>query len=280
MGNNLEGVHIFWDNDATLVDSEIIAMPHAVESVFAFLESKGLGSNIPVSSRKKYEVEWAGEQISQMFKTVDGWFDIGLSEDLIAELSADDAKRVIKALESVKVIDGIPEALIEVTQQGAISSVVTSSSLARVVPGLKNNGLMPYFTGDNKESRVWSATETLLAAPKYGRVIPKSATTPEIYLYALETTGAVQAIAIEDSASGACAAAAAGIPVIGTTAASHISPETKVAHGEALIARVSETLGRKAGPNDIEIVHDPREIPSAIARVLGREVPKKGIAID
>lgn len=279
MSYDFSGIHVLWDNDATLVDSEIIAMPHAVDSVFDYLESVGLGSNIP---RKPYVVQWAGEQITQMFATVDGWFpsgEAGLTAEKIAELSADDARRVIEALKDVKVIDGITEALQQITDQGGTSSVVTSSSLLRVVPGLENNGLVPFFT-HNGQPQIWSATETLIADKRYGRAIPKSATSPEIYHYALEATHAQhgKVIAIEDSGSGVGAAIAAGIPVVGTTAASHISPETKVSHGEGLIKKASSVLGRNATEKEITIVQDPREIPEVIGRMLG--LPVLGINLD
>lgn len=271
---DFSGVNVLCDNDATLVDSEIIAMPHAIESVFAYFDALGLTPNVPVSDREKYAVEWAGKQISQMFAIVEEWTGHKIGQELLDQLCADDADRVIEALKEVKVIAGIPEALAELRDGGATLSVVTSSSLLRVVPGLENNSLVEFFATDGSEPRIWSAKESLEEHPKYGRAIPKSAEHPEIYELALEFTGAdpKKVVAIEDSGSGLGAAVALGIPVIGLTAASHIADEDKQAHGQKLIDKASEVLGRPATEADIIIVHDPAEIPSAIGRILNLPV--------
>lgn len=275
-GFDFDGVTVLWDNDATLVDSEIIAMKVAVDSVFDYFDKLGLTRNVPVADRKKYEVEWAGKQISQMFEKVGVWTDHIIPADVLAELCADDARRVIVALEKVEAIEGIAETLSELRHAGAEQAVVTSSSLLRVVPGLQNNDLDRFFIalsgieGLGTEPRIWSATETLENDERYGKAIPKSSTSPQIYEFALDATKAQpgKVIAIEDSASGVGAAVAAGIPVVGLTAASHISAENKEAHAQMLIDKVSEVLGRPATEKDIVVVHDARDIPETIGRML------------
>ncbi len=277
MSFNFSGVNVLWDNDATLVDSEIIAMPHAVASVFAYFESRGFERNIPSArERKIYEVQWAGKQISQMFEIVEGWVGHQISDEERAALCADDAARVIEALKEVQVIVGIPEALAEVRDGGGTNSVVTSSSLLRVVPGLVNNDLVEFFTNGDSDPRIWSATETLQADPRYGRAIPKSSQSPQIYHYALEATNAQPGlvVAIEDSGSGVGAAVAAGIPVIGITAASHILPKARDAHAQGLIDKASEVLGRPATSKDILVVDHAYELSSAIGHIL--ELPPLG----
>lgn len=275
------GVEVLFDNDATLVDSEIVAMPHAIESVFAYFDELGLTPNVPKSDRERYAVEWAGKQISQMFAIVEGWTDHMIGQEKLRELCDDDARRVIEALKDVKVIEGIPEALEELQEAGARLSVVTSSSLLRVVPGLENNDIAKYFRTDGQD-RIWSAKETLEQDPEFGVAIPKSAKNPEIYQLALNRTGAVagKVVAIEDSASGVGAAVALGIPVVGLTAATHISAQDKTAHGEGLIAKASEVLGRPATDKDIVIVHDPRDIPQAIGRILDLPVVQRVAGIN
>lgn len=273
---DFEGVTVLWDNDATLVDSEIIAMKVAVDSVFDYFDGLGLTSNVPVSDRKKYEVQWAGKQISQMFEQVSQWTDHMIPPGLLDQLCADDAKRVIIALEQVKAIEGIAETLSELRQAGVEQAVVTSSSLLRVVPGLENNDLDRFFIalsgieGLGDEPRIWSATETLQNDVRYGKAIPKSSTAPEIYEFALDATKASKGkvIAIEDSASGVGAAVAAGIPVVGLTAATHIAPEDKEGHAQMLKDKVSDLLGRPSTDKDIVVVGDPRDIPDTIGRML------------
>jgi|GEM_PF-6213283 len=290
---DFKDVTVFWDNDATLVDSEIIAMKVAVDSVFDYFDKLGLTSNVPVSDRKKYEVQWAGKQISQMFEQVAQWTDHMFPEGVLEELCADDARRVIIALQEVRAIEGIREALSELRDAGADQTVVTSSSLLRVVPGIENNGLAEFFiprSADGSqvgEPRIWSATETLKGDPRYGKAIPKSSTSPQIYEFALLETQATAGrfIAIEDSASGVGAAAAAGIPVVGLTAASHIAPETREEHAQKLIDKVAEVLRRPTTEKDIIVVDDPRYIPDTIGimldlPVVARTAPGAGAQVS
>lgn len=278
---NFSGVEVFWDNDATLVDSEIIAMPHAVASVMAELARRGLDSYISQEEQAELSIKWAGKQISQMFKLVEERFGFTLDDDYRQLLCDDDAQRVINALKAVQVIPGIEYALQTIQQAGGYNSVVTSSSLLRVIPGLENNDLLDFFREqDTQEPRVWSATETLQSDDRYGRVIPKSSDHPEIYEFALDARNAKmgKVVAVEDSASGVGAAIRAGIPVVGLVAASHI--HDRAAHGQGLRDKVKETLGKishgkPVHESDIDtrlvLVHDPREIPQAIGRLLGLE---------
>lgn len=281
MAKILDGINVFFDNDATLVDSEIIAMPHAVTSVIRVMESRDIQHGIDKEQFDALVIKLAGKQISQMMKIMEARYGFKLSDAEMLELCQDDANRVIDALADVKLIDGIPELLEELSQSGAKMSVVTSSSLLRVIPGLINNDILKYFAGEtDSETRVWSAAETLTADPRYGRAIPKSSTSPEIYEYAIGESGARQgnAVAIEDSASGVGAAIAAGIPVVGLTAASHILDKT--AHATALREKVRDVLQTKSVTSCIDdmevdkwilIASHPREIPRAIEQLLGIE---------
>ncbi len=234
--------HIFWDNDGTLVDSESLAMAVAVDAVIAAFADFTDPSTFPPSDRMALITGWAGLQFGQMLDITEMRYNSVLPKSTRAEVVEQCRIDTLHVLQTVEVIPGVADVIDHFAQRDILSSVVTSSALERVLPGLAHTELLPRFTDLNGQ-RVYSA-ETTLPTPQ-----PKPH--PAIYLYALDRHNADprDVVAIEDSPSGVRAAKAAGIRVIGWTAAPHITD--KIGHAERLRdAGAFMTVGQPAQLRD------------------------------
>lgn len=215
--------HVLFDCDGTLVDSEILAMRVAVQS----LNEKIVEFGGEPYDEMDYIQTRAGGHFSQMIQwAMDDHPGLEIDADA---LDLHNRQRTIDVLGADCVtFDDMLDTLAGLDQRGIGMSVVTSSELARVLPPLKNNGLHGYFVRENEEM-IYSAVNTLNP--------PKPKPDPSVYLHALDVEGlnADECIAVEDSLSGVKSAVAAGIEVIGFVGASHIPDHMKAEHAQKLI---------------------------------------------
>ncbi|RMZ15803.1 hypothetical protein D0860_01400 [Hortaea werneckii] len=102
--------------------------------------------------------------------------------------------------------EGVLEVLERIEKEGVYGmAIVSSSAMPRVVAGIRKAGMERFFP----EERRFSAASSLEP--------PSSKPDPTIYRFACERVGCRvdEAVAIEDSRSGATAATQAGIPLLG-----------------------------------------------------------------
>jgi HAD superfamily hydrolase (TIGR01509 family) len=111
-----------------------------------------------------------------------------------------------KLLEKCQPCEGAPEVLEKLSKEDKYPrAVVSTSAKPRVVASLQKTDMIKYF----REEHVFSAATSLNP--------PSSKPDPAIYLHACKVLGVEpgNALAVEDSKSGATAAKRAGIPLIG-----------------------------------------------------------------
>ena len=192
--------HLLFDCDGVLVDTEYIAaikMTHALQ---------GLGVDFSV---EYYLQNLSGTTFSSIVHRYNK-----------NSLSEDEVHRFINRVEDevaaeVKLIDGVNELLGNLPYA---KSVVSNSSTCTVENVLKVTGITDHFS-----PKIFSSE--LVSQPKPA---------PDIYRLAIKSLGydAAEIVVIEDSISGAKAALAAGLKVIGFTGGSHILP----GHDQKLLA--------------------------------------------
>ncbi len=212
--------HVIWDCDGVLVDSEKLAMRVAAEIVDEALKNSGK----PGVDIDQFVVDYAGKHFSHMLA------DVGL-DDPEGNLDRIKMQRTIEVLTNdVETFAGLRESMQALKDRGVVQAVATSSELLRVLPCLDKHSLTDFFRGPDGTLHVYSAMDSL--SP------PVLKPEPDIYLYAMKRIGACpeNAIAVEDSASGATAAVRAGLRVLGFIGAGHIPAGQKEAHGRKLQA--------------------------------------------
>ncbi|RMY64036.1 hypothetical protein D0863_10111 [Hortaea werneckii] len=102
--------------------------------------------------------------------------------------------------------EGVLSVLEGIAAQGQLGmAIVSSSAMPRVVAGIRKAGMERFFPADKRFSAATSLDP------------PSSKPDPTIYRFACERVGCAvgEAVAIEDSRSGATAATRAGIPLLG-----------------------------------------------------------------
>ncbi|MFZ4514808.1 MAG: HAD-IA family hydrolase [Acidimicrobiia bacterium] len=224
--------HVFWDCDGTLVDSEIIAMAVAIDTLIEHFDD-------PLSfspyEREQLIHDWAGMHFDQMIALCAAQYE-PVTEAERQEMMHRNHARTLDALSKVDAIFGINTALATIESVGAVNTVVTSSELDRVCISLEAAELRHYFHDADGTERIYSATSTL--------PVPTPKPDPAIYHYALERAGTdtSSVVAVEDSRSGVRAAVAAGIPVIGFVAGRHVPAARRMAHGAALMEAGAMTV--------------------------------------
>ena len=184
--------HILFDCDGVLVDTEYTA---AIKMTAAL---QSLGVDVTVDY---YLENLTGTTFSSI---VDKYLQNSISNDDAVQL----VERVEdEVAEDVKLIEGVDELLSSITLK---NSVVSNSAILRVEHALRHTGIDHHFS------------KTIFSAELVNR--PKPA--PDVYLLAIKSLGCApsEIIVVEDSITGATAAIAAGLKVIGFTGASHILP--------------------------------------------------------
>lgn len=238
--------HVLCDCDGTLVDSEIIAMRVAIDLLADAVEKIKPGV---VIERDKLVEAYAGWHFDNMIKQFETDHNVQLDA---AALTAVKTTATLEGLKAVVEIPHMGAVLQDLSAAGKKLSIVTSSEFSRVNPCVTKADMDIFFPMEKR----YSAHDTL--------VPPQHKPSPAIYLHALEAEGTTRetAVALEDSRSGVRSSVAAGIPVIGIVAASHISDKN---------AAAAELL--QLGANIV--VHDARDIPAAIAWLEDQPMPSE-----
>lgn len=166
---------------------------------------------------------------------VDGWVSRELGETV----------RKIEA--SAEPCEGSMEILEELRREGRYNlAVVSSSALPRVLASIKKTQQDRFFPPD----KVFSAASM---DP------PTSKPNPAVYLYACETLGVRldECVAVEDSRSGATAAARAGIPLMGYVGPYYDEGEQEVKEAEAVLTEVGAKV----------VMHHWRDFKECLRRI-------------
>jgi HAD superfamily hydrolase (TIGR01509 family) len=181
------------DCDGVLVDSEVLADRVMLDA---------LGAYVPRAALETFLAGSFGQTAHEIVERVQRHFAVTLPPRLFDEI-----QRRSEALIAAEVqpIDGAREALLTISLPLAVAS---NSQRHSVVASLARAGLTESVGGN-----IFSAD--MVARPKPA---------PDVYLLAAHTLGVApqRCVVIEDSATGASAALAAGMTVIGFTGAAHI----------------------------------------------------------
>ncbi|MDX2134064.1 MAG: HAD-IA family hydrolase [Saprospiraceae bacterium] len=185
--------HILFDNDGTLVDSEIIA----VRAMLKHLAAHGL-----VIDEKTYSLRYPGLRERDILAALRVEFDLHLPDDLLKAVKAESAQTFRESLRSIR---GMPTIFRKVTVP---RSVVSNGSVRHVEISLRKVRLRKALDG-----HIFSAEHV---------ENPKPA--PDLYRLALDTLRLEpeQVLVIEDSPTGVQAAKTAGLTVVGFLGAAHI----------------------------------------------------------
>ncbi|MEA9580382.1 HAD family hydrolase [Xanthomonas nasturtii] len=211
------------DCDGVLVDSEILADRVMREALAAFVPAEPLEHLLETTF---------GQTTREVLRRVEEHFSLQLPETLLAQIQAR-SEALISA--EVQPIPGVREALEQIPLPLAVAS---NSRRHNVIASVERAELTARAAG-----RVFSAD--MVERPKPA---------PDVYLLAARTAGVApeRCLVIEDSPTGATAALAAGMQVLGFTGASHI-PQ---GHGDTL---------RRVGV--LEVFDNMRDLPALFARL-------------
>ncbi|MFC6839274.1 HAD-IA family hydrolase [Xanthomonas theicola] len=181
------------DCDGVLVDSEVLADRVMLDA---------LGAYVPRAALEAFLAGSFGQIAQEIVERVQRHFAVRLPPGLFDEIRTR-SEALIAA--EVQPIAGVREALLAIPLPLAVAS---NSLRHSVVASVARAGLAERVGG-----HIFSAD--MVARPKPA---------PDVYLLAARTLGAAAArcLVIEDSATGASAALAAGMTVIGFTGAAHI----------------------------------------------------------
>ncbi|MDV0437257.1 HAD-IA family hydrolase [Xanthomonas sacchari] len=181
------------DCDGVLVDSEVLADRVMLDA---------LGAYVPRVELEQFLAGSFGLTAQEIVQRVQRQYALDLPPGLCQEIRTR-SEALIAA--EVQPIDGVREALLALPLPLAVAS---NSMCESVVASVARAGL-----ADHVGERIFSAD--MVARPKPA---------PDVYLLAANTLGVApeRCLVIEDSATGASAALAAGMTVIGFTGAAHI----------------------------------------------------------
>jgi len=184
---------LIFDCDGVLVDSEIIAAHVMVE----LLNHHGIPIDVPY-----YLNYCTGKTFSGLKKSLSDQYGVALPDDFIPQVTEDMEARVTTSLQP---IDGINEVLLQLSD--IPKAVVSNSDLYQVRDALRITELDHFF------DHLFSSEQVQNAKPS-----------PDVYLFAASELAVRpdDCLVVEDSVSGATAAIAAGMNVIGLLAGRHI----------------------------------------------------------
>jgi HAD superfamily hydrolase (TIGR01509 family) len=191
--------HIFFDNDGTIVDSEVLAM-HAMLRRFADM---GIQMDVPTFASR-----YPGFREVDILRMIEEEYQVAMPETMIAQLHGD----------YVRLFD---------TELKAIAGMDTLFRAIKLPKSMVSNGSVQHVRLSFQ--RVGMAADLPDTIFSYEHV-PKPKPAPDVYLYALQQTGTLahEALVIEDSPTGVLAAKAAGIKTVGFLGATHIPPGHEV----------------------------------------------------
>ncbi|KMM76809.1 HAD family hydrolase [Xanthomonas sp. NCPPB 1128] len=181
------------DCDGVLVDSEVLADRVMLDA---------LGAYVPRAELERFLAGSFGLTAQEIVQRVQRQYALDLPPGLYQEIRTR-SEALIAA--EVQPIDGVREVLLALPLPLAVAS---NSMRESVVASVARAGLQ-----ERVGERIFSAD--MVARPKPA---------PDVYLLAAKTLGVApeRCLVIEDSATGASAALAAGMTVIGFTGAAHI----------------------------------------------------------
>ncbi len=184
--------HILFDCDGVLVDTEYTAAQVMVEAMTQ------RGAQVEF---EYYLHNFSGATFSSILDTFFG-------EKLIGEEKANFINELEqKIVAKVEAIDGVKEMLQSITLP---KSIVSNSAIWQVKEEIKQTNISHYFTG-----HIFSSEQVKNPKPA-----------PDVYNLAVQKLALArnELLVVEDSITGATAALAAGLQVIGFAGASHILP--------------------------------------------------------
>lgn len=246
---------ILFDCDNTLVKSEELAFQACADLANEIFQKAGLAKTYTGPELQK---AFVGRNFRGMLEGLSEKYDLKLDTDELNDYVGRELDAVIKKLqeEPVKPCDGVMDALARIAVatnsngQKYTLSVVSSSAYTRVDAALKVTKMDQYF-GDS----IYSAATSLPT--------PTSKPNPAIYNFACEKLdkSVSQCVAIEDSWSGATAAARAGIPLIGYVGVYNDPKERE------------EAIEMLNGVGAIAILNHWDEFEECLAKVAAAPVP-------
>jgi HAD superfamily hydrolase (TIGR01509 family) len=206
-------IHVFFDNDGTIVDSEILA----VRNMLRHLANMGVEMD-----ERVYAQRFPGLLERDIFAILEREHGLFIPEDFHLQLQQEHIALFEQELKPIKGMDTLFREV-----RGA-KSMVSNGSVAHVERCLGKVGLLHDFEG-----QIFSAKQVDRPKPY-----------PDVYLHALRSVGldARQALVVEDSPTGIEAAKAAGLQVVGFLGASHITE----GHDQELLARGADFLAADA----------------------------------
>lgn len=185
--------HLLFDNDGTLVDTEVLA----IRTMLGLLREHGFEMD-----ERSYSQRFPGHLEREILQKLTAEHGLQLPNDFMARLRRGHAEAFSHALEA---IPGIPMVLQSLRVP---KSVVSNAGRPHIEHCMRVTGL-----GTHVDGQIFSADQV---------VNPKPA--PDLYQLALDTLGLIpeETIVVEDSPVGVRAAKAAGIRTIGFLGASHV----------------------------------------------------------
>ncbi|MFN0214024.1 MAG: HAD family hydrolase [Saprospiraceae bacterium] len=188
--------HVLFDNDGTIVDSEIVG----ARIMLNLLARHGLHLE-----ERAYNVRFPGLLTRDIL--------VALREEEGFDAPADFMQQIKDAFKkdfhhSIRAVQGMPEVFKSLKVP---KSMVSNASSQGVLKGLKKLNLI-----QNLDGLVFSA-----------EMVEKPKPHPDLYLFAMEILGLLphESLVVEDSVTGVLAAKSAGIQTIGFLGASHIEDE-------------------------------------------------------
>lgn len=206
--------HLFFDNDGTIVDSEILA----IRSMLRHLEPHGF-----VMDERTYAMQFPGLLERDILHILERDFQVKVPHDFLVGLHDEHVAMFEHELEIIAGMDHLFRNL------KVPKSMVSNASVMHVERCLRKVGLFDDFKG-----HIFSANHVERPKPF-----------PDVYLYAIEQAGVrpEEVLVIEDSPTGVTAAKSAGLKVVGFLGASHIAD----GHGDILWERGADYVVGDAG---------------------------------
>lgn len=210
--------HILFDNDGTIVDSEIIA----VRLMLRHLGHLGLHL-----SEKEYSQRFPGLLDRDIVATLTREHGMSFPPDFLHRLHDEHVQAFQRELRSIPGMHRLFRAL------RVPKSMVSNGSVRHVERSLRRVRLRHALDG-----HIFSAEHVERPKPH-----------PDVYRFALDTLrlDAHEVLVVEDSPTGVAAAKSAGLQVVGFLGASHVHDghaEKLLAHGADFIAPDAQALGR------------------------------------
>lgn len=205
--------HILFDNDGTIVDSEMMA---------ARITLRHLAKHGLVMSEHTYNTRYPGLRTRDILSALEEEEGFTIPDGFLEAIHVDHRAAFDQSLEA---IEGMPAIF---TGLKMPKSMVSNGSVRHVKQCLQRVGLYDFFEGE-----IFSAEHVSQPKPS-----------PELYRYALQKLQLLpeEALVIEDSTTGILSAKGAGIQVVGFLGASHVYPE----HADALQAAGADFIASDA----------------------------------